>query len=185
MVGLAASGLSSCSSARYFDFSTSSSSSGAYHRSPVATPALAVAPALMTAEVVVEPLAEPTELTASTAPQVATPTPAAPAVARAAAPAKLSEQLTTARAERTLTRGQNRRYEQVLKRVKAEETRREAAGLQVDAVELILAIFLPPIGVLLHEGGKLTTRFWISLILTLLFFFPGMIYSILVVTNTI
>ncbi|MBK0403040.1 YqaE/Pmp3 family membrane protein [Adhaeribacter sp. BT258] len=54
----------------------------------------------------------------------------------------------------------------------------------MNIVELIFAIILPPVGVLLHEGG-LNGRFWISLLLTLLFFFPGMIYAILVVTDTI
>lgn len=48
---------------------------------------------------------------------------------------------------------------------------------------LIFAIIIPPIGVAIHEG--ITTRFWISLILTLIFFLPGMIYAILVVTETI
>ncbi len=187
LVGLSAASLSSCSSARYFDFSGGSSQAGGYHRSTVAVQPATPAPASATEAVtVLEPLAEPTALTASAAPEV-TPTPAPTAAQAAPAPAKLSEQLTTARAERTLTRAQERRYEQVLKRVKTEESRREASGLKADVniVELILAIFLPPIGVLLHEGGKLTTRFWISLLLTLLFFFPGMIYSILVVTNTI
>lgn len=48
-------------------------------------------------------------------------------------------------------------------------------------VQVIVAIFLPPVAVALQEG--LSKRFWISLVLTLLFFIPGMIYSLYVVLN--
>lgn len=44
---------------------------------------------------------------------------------------------------------------------------------------IILAIFLPPVGVAVHEG--ITQRFWISLVLTVLFFVPGLIYSLYVI----
>lgn len=45
---------------------------------------------------------------------------------------------------------------------------------------IITTIFIPPLGVFLHEGG-ITNRFWISLLLTLLLFVPGLIYSLIVV----
>ena len=45
---------------------------------------------------------------------------------------------------------------------------------------VILALLLPPLAVYLHEG-EINTRFWISLILTLLFFVPGVIYALIVV----
>ncbi len=48
---------------------------------------------------------------------------------------------------------------------------------------IILAILIPPLAVGLYEG--ITNRFWISLLLTLLFFLPGMIYALLIVTGTI
>jgi uncharacterized membrane protein YqaE (UPF0057 family) len=44
----------------------------------------------------------------------------------------------------------------------------------------ILCILLPPLAVYLHEG-EINTRFWISLILTLLFWLPGIIYALIVV----
>lgn len=44
---------------------------------------------------------------------------------------------------------------------------------------VILAILLPPAAVGVYEG--ITTRFWISLLLTLLFFLPGIIYALIVV----
>jgi uncharacterized membrane protein YqaE (UPF0057 family) len=49
---------------------------------------------------------------------------------------------------------------------------------------IILAILLPPLGVYLYEG-EINSKFWISLVLTLLFWLPGAIYSLLVVTDTI
>jgi uncharacterized membrane protein YqaE (UPF0057 family) len=45
---------------------------------------------------------------------------------------------------------------------------------------VILAILLPPLAVYLHQG-EINTKFWISLILTLLFFIPGIIYALIVV----
>ncbi|WP_245652277.1 YqaE/Pmp3 family membrane protein [Rufibacter tibetensis] len=50
-------------------------------------------------------------------------------------------------------------------------------------VKIILAILIPPLAVFLHEG--LGSRFWISLLLTLLFIIPGIVYALLVVTDTI
>ena len=45
---------------------------------------------------------------------------------------------------------------------------------------VILALLLPPLAVYLHEG-QANNRFWLSLILTLLFFIPGVIYALIVV----
>lgn len=50
-------------------------------------------------------------------------------------------------------------------------------------LKVILAVLLPPLAVFIHEG--ITTRFWISLLLTLLFWIPGVIYALLVVTDSI
>jgi uncharacterized membrane protein YqaE (UPF0057 family) len=47
---------------------------------------------------------------------------------------------------------------------------------------IIFAILIPPVGVVLYEN-KVTTKFWISLLLTFIFWLPGMIYSLLVVTD--
>lgn len=45
---------------------------------------------------------------------------------------------------------------------------------------VILAILLPPLAVYLHEG-EINNRFWISLILTLLFWLPGVIYALIII----
>jgi uncharacterized membrane protein YqaE (UPF0057 family) len=49
-------------------------------------------------------------------------------------------------------------------------------------VLIILAILLPPLAVYLHQG-EINGKFWISVLLTLLFILPGIIYSLLVVTD--
>ena len=45
---------------------------------------------------------------------------------------------------------------------------------------VILALLLPPLAVYLHQG-EINNKFWISLVLTLLFFIPGVIYALVVV----
>jgi uncharacterized membrane protein YqaE (UPF0057 family) len=45
---------------------------------------------------------------------------------------------------------------------------------------VILALLLPPLAVYLHQG-EINGKFWLSLILTLLFFIPGVIYALIVV----
>lgn len=47
---------------------------------------------------------------------------------------------------------------------------------------VILALFIPFLAVYLHQK-EINSKFWISLLLTLLFFLPGVIYAILVITG--
>ncbi len=47
---------------------------------------------------------------------------------------------------------------------------------------VILAILLPPLAVYLHEGA-INGKFWLSLILTLLFWLPGVIYALFVILS--
>ncbi len=49
-----------------------------------------------------------------------------------------------------------------------------------DLLLIILAIFIPPLAVFLHEGSWNTTC-WINLILTLLFWLPGIIHALWVI----
>jgi len=50
-------------------------------------------------------------------------------------------------------------------------------------VLVILSILLPPLAVFLARG--LNTPFWIDLILTIIFWIPGVIYALLIVCNAI
>jgi uncharacterized membrane protein YqaE (UPF0057 family) len=43
---------------------------------------------------------------------------------------------------------------------------------------------LPPLAVYLHQG-VINTKFWISILLTLCFWIPGVIYALLVVLDSI
>lgn len=45
---------------------------------------------------------------------------------------------------------------------------------------VIITILLPPLGMYLYEG-EITGRFWISLLLTLLFYLPGLIYTLVII----
>lgn len=45
---------------------------------------------------------------------------------------------------------------------------------------VILAILLPPLAVYLHQG-EINSKFWISLLLTLLFWLPGVIYALILI----
>ncbi len=59
----------------------------------------------------------------------------------------------------------------------------KAKGMETDdrtILLVILAIILPPLAVYLHEDA-INTKFWISLLLTLLFWVPGVIYELFVV----
>ena len=49
---------------------------------------------------------------------------------------------------------------------------------------VILAILLPPLAVYLHQG-EINSKFWISLLLSFLFWIPGVIYSLLVVLDKV
>lgn len=70
-----------------------------------------------------------------------------------------------------------------LKKEIREAYRQDRRGGGANIIEIILAILLPPLAVFLHDG--IGTSFWISIILWLLFIIPGIIYALLVVTDTI
>lgn len=54
-------------------------------------------------------------------------------------------------------------------------------GMLGDVFKIILAIILPPLGVLLEVGlGK---HFWINIILTLLGFIPGVIHAVYIIAT--
>lgn len=63
----------------------------------------------------------------------------------------------------------------------------KAKGMEADdrtILLVVLAILLPPLAVYLHEGA-INSKFWISLVLTLLFWVPGVIYALLVVFDVV
>ena len=74
------------------------------------------------------------------------------------------------------------RYKEAKKAFKAmkAESRAKREPLASTAVQVIVAILLPPLGVYLHEG-EINNRFWISLLLTLLFYLPGLIYALVII----
>ncbi|HVZ26876.1 MAG TPA: YqaE/Pmp3 family membrane protein [Sediminibacterium sp.] len=74
-----------------------------------------------------------------------------------------------------------REVKRVLKDFKAQK----AAGGDVSTNTVllaILAVLLPPLAVGLHEHA-LNGKFWLSVLLTLLFWLPGIIYALIVVLS--
>ncbi|SPJ22738.1 YqaE/Pmp3 family membrane protein [Palleronia abyssalis] len=49
----------------------------------------------------------------------------------------------------------------------------------MDIIRIIIAIFIPPLGVFLQEGlGK---HFWINVILTILGYIPGIVHALWII----
>lgn len=116
-------------------------------------------------------LAAPVVTTAMSTP-VATSTEPDPATVKAA----MEEFKSLSRKERKM---RVKEAKKALKEFKAEK-RAGKAPSDNTVLLVILAILLPPLAVYLHQG-EINTKFWISLILTLLFFLPGVIYALIVV----
>lgn len=74
------------------------------------------------------------------------------------------------------------KIKEVKKEIKAFKAERKANNEPSTNTLLlvILAILLPPLAVYLHQG-EINSKFWISLLLTLLFWVPGVIYALIVV----
>jgi uncharacterized membrane protein YqaE (UPF0057 family) len=191
--------LISCGSADYYRFSASKP--GAYHTmkekpAPVAEPAEA-APTMT--GVALEAANEEATKTA-TAPALEASTdvkaPARPALKRVAeaveAPAA-SERVRPGKREMTVEEAavlamakerlasMTMAERKELKREMKEAFRQGGGGASL--LEILLAVLVPPLAVFLHDG--IGTSFWISIILWLLGILPGIIYALLVVTDTI
>ena len=48
-----------------------------------------------------------------------------------------------------------------------------------DPIKILLAIFLPPVGVFLEVGFG--THFWINVILTILGYIPGIVHALFII----
>ncbi|MTB52655.1 YqaE/Pmp3 family membrane protein [Lewinella sp. W8] len=84
------------------------------------------------------------------------------------------------RAERrALKRHQKTQLKEKLAEIKAQRQRGQAAETST-VLLIILAVLLPPVAVLVHQG-EVNDKFWISLLLTLLFWIPGVIYALITI----
>ncbi|MEZ5039651.1 MAG: YqaE/Pmp3 family membrane protein [Saprospiraceae bacterium] len=69
---------------------------------------------------------------------------------------------------------------QMRKELKTAITAAKKDGADDDQLLLIIiAILLPPLAMAIYDG--ITDRFWISLLLTLLFYLPGLIYTLVII----
>ncbi len=75
------------------------------------------------------------------------------------------------------------RIKEVKKQLKELKRQKKAGAERPDKTLLIvLAILLPPLAVYLHQQ-EINNKFWISLVLTLLFWLPGVVYALVVVLD--
>ncbi len=73
------------------------------------------------------------------------------------------------------------KYAEVKKLMKEYKAQKATGDASTNTVLLaILAIILPPLAVYLHEKA-INGKFWLSILLTLLFWIPGVIYALIVV----
>jgi uncharacterized membrane protein YqaE (UPF0057 family) len=136
------------------------------------TPAVAPVPVLEARVAAVAPAARKNKL----APALA----AAPPAVQPAAPVVTGQELAQAREKiASLSKAERKALKRELRQVIANGQAADDNTILL----IILAILLPPLAVGLKEG--IGSRFWISLLLTILFFLPGVIYALLVVTDTI
>lgn len=122
--------------------------------------------------------AYPNTTGAISTPPTAGPVPAAAASDDAsAAPMTLREARAAARAARKdMTRAERKSMRKQLR-----EAMRSSFAADTNTILLvILAILIPPLAMFLYEG-TINTRFWLSLLLTLLGGFPGIIYTVYII----
>lgn len=184
--------LFACSSAKYYEFAAHKQP--AYHELKKKPAEKEVAPETSLTEVALAAAEE--KAVAKTAPEpvleasiakpaaVAAPKPVIAPVA-AVAPAEKAavteaEALAMAK-ERiaSMTKAERKEFKKEVR----EALKQDRRGGGANVIEIILAILLPPLAVFLHDG--IGTSFWISIILWLLGIIPGIIYALLVVTDTI
>jgi uncharacterized membrane protein YqaE (UPF0057 family) len=180
-----------CSSTKYYEFA--GHKQAPYHDMKKPATEKAVTPEISLSEVAMaaatekaaEKAVEEPVLEASVAVPAKSTAPApkvAPIAPAAAEEVTITEAEAMAMAKERLANMTKAEKKEFKKEVR-EALKQDRRGGGVSIIKIILAILLPPLAVFLHVG--LGTQFWISLILTLLFWIPGVIYALLVVTDTI
>lgn len=182
-----------CNSAKYYDFGSTTT---AYHQAkqkpaPVeqdeAAPTLSEVALAAADEKAAENTAEPALEASIDAAPTAVKVKKAPKanVAATLSEANAVEEIAVTMTEAEALAVAKERISNMTKAEKKEmkEMIKQSRGGGVSIIEVILAIFIPPLAVFLHDG--IGTSFWINIILTLLFFLPGIIHALLVVTDTI
>ena len=86
---------------------------------------------------------------------------------------------------KSLSRSEKKsRLKEVKKQIKKLKADKKAGKLSKAETAMwlliVLCILLPPLAVYLHQG-EVNSKFWISILLTILFWIPGVIYALIVV----
>jgi uncharacterized membrane protein YqaE (UPF0057 family) len=69
-----------------------------------------------------------------------------------------------------------------LKQYKADKRAGKAEGTTNTLLLVLIAILLAPLAVYLHES-EINNRFWIDILLWLLFYFPGLVYALIIILS--
>ena len=69
---------------------------------------------------------------------------------------------------------------EVRKAIKALKKEKRADVSEDKLILILITLFIPPLAMYLYEGD-ITKRFWLSLLLSFLFFFPGFIYTLIII----
>ena len=100
-------------------------------------------------------------------------------VAAAKAEHKAMLEAMTPAERRAYKKQQRKELKQAIKEYK--QAKKNGADSDTNTILLvILAVLLPPLAVFVHQG-EINNKFWIALLLTLLFYLPGLIYALLVI----
>ncbi|WP_262892260.1 YqaE/Pmp3 family membrane protein [Pontibacter aquaedesilientis] len=191
LVLVAAQMMFACSSAKYYEFAANKQAP--YHDyNKKSAPEKEVAPEINLSDVAMaaadkkaaaENSAEPVLEASVAAPAVTSPAPKlAPIAPAATEEVAITEAEAMAMAKErisSMTKAEKKAFKKEVREVMKQDRRGGGANI----VEIILAILIPPLAVFLHDG--IGTSFWISIILWLLGIIPGIIYALLVVTDTI
>lgn len=110
---------------------------------------------------------------------------AAPAAEAVVRPVTAEPATTSAVAQQTSKKEVRQEKRMERKAVKQElkqairDWKKEGASDTDTLLLVLIAILLPPLAMAIYDG--ISNRFWISLLLTLLFYVPGLIYTLVVI----
>lgn len=75
---------------------------------------------------------------------------------------------------------QKAKKKEMRKAMKSTVKKAKYRGSDTDLLLIIIAVLIPPLGMFLYEDGA-SSRFWLSLLLTLVGYFPGLIYTLYII----
>lgn len=82
-----------------------------------------------------------------------------------------------------MSAGERRELKREQRRALKDALKNHRQGSDDMLLLVIIAIFIPPLAMYLHQG-EINGKFWISLLLTLLFYIPGLVYTLITILGS-